>query len=290
MSALATIAPATVNLDAFDYSQPVPLYAPHTGADAERAVGELRGIVEHAIVHQPRSLQKRIGPSEVGNPCDHCLTAQLAGWDKTPEGTPWLTTIGTAVHGWLEEQVLEHENARNAVHTTGRRWLTEREVTVGQIGGVDVTGHSDLFDVETGTVIDHKIVGPTTLRSAPRGPKGAYRPQAHLYGRGFAAAGFTVTAVAILYWARNGGWSDAVLWTEPYDEQVALEALARANQLHTNLTALASISTEARDAWITSLPRAKGCWDCARYPDQRPADDATLGGLLTPARVGGSTK
>ncbi|KON72578.1 hypothetical protein M768_13805 [Cellulosimicrobium cellulans F16] len=77
------------------------------------------------------------------------------------------------------------------------------------------------------------------------------------------------------------------LWSEPYDEQIAVDALDRANRLHANLAALESISTAARDAWITQQPRATGCWDCSRYPDghgltkpgHRPPAD-TLAGLI----------
>ena len=65
------------------------------------------------------------------------------------------------------------------------------------------------------------------------------------------------------------------------------DALDRANRLHANLTALESISTEARDAWISQLPRDPDCYDCARYPDghgltkpgHRPPAD-TIAGLI----------
>lgn len=43
---------------------------------------EIRGIIEDHITNQPRSLQKEIGPSELGTDCLHCLAARLAGWEK----------------------------------------------------------------------------------------------------------------------------------------------------------------------------------------------------------------
>lgn len=49
---------------------------------------EIRGIIEDHITNQPRSLQKEIGPSELGTDCLHCLAARLAGWEKrqSPHG------------------------------------------------------------------------------------------------------------------------------------------------------------------------------------------------------------
>jgi hypothetical protein len=59
---------------------------------------EYRNIVERAIDNTPRSLQTRIGPSEIGNPCDACLINKLAGTPERREpGTSWLPFIGTRV-------------------------------------------------------------------------------------------------------------------------------------------------------------------------------------------------
>ena len=266
----AGIRPVPHDPDLFDYSTLPPLTVPFDGTSPDASIGQVRGVIEHAVINSPRSLQKRIGPSEVGTACDHCLAAKLAGWEQTEEGMAWLPFVGTAVHAELERIVTEHENARNANHTTGRRWLCERRVTVGQIGGVDITGSTDLFDVAAGTTWDWKIVGPGTLKSVrAHGPSEVYRVQAHLYGRGWAAAGHDVRHVGIVYLPRNDmrGIDAGLLWHEPYNAQVAVDALARAERFHTNLTALTALGTAARDAWISGLPRDRGCFDCKRYPD-----------------------
>lgn len=268
-----------------------PVHAPYQGGTADDAYRDVRALIEHAIVHQPRSLQKRIGPSELGTPCQACLAAKLAGWQKNDDGVPWLPTVGTAVHALFSEFIIEHENDRNATHTTGIRWLSEQTVTVGHLGDTPITGSVDLFDTHTGTVIDFKVVGASTLRNARRGPSEVYRTQVALYAHGYAAAGYDVRNVGIWFVPRNSvTLNDAIWWHEPYDPARAVAALERANQLHTNLTALQSISTEARDAWITSLPRDPGCWDCPRWPGNEhlpkpghapPRDQ--LAGLIAPA-------
>lgn len=252
-----------------------PIHATYQGGDPAASLSDLREIIEHAITHEPRTLQTTIGPSEIGDPCDHCLAAKLAGWAKTEHGMPWLPTVGTAVHRLLEDYVIDHENARtNGNHTAPRRFLVEQPVMVGHIGGREVWGHTDVLDLEAGVSIDYKCVGATTLRTAKAGPSDVYRTQAHLYAKGWNDAGTRVDHVAIWYVPRNSvSLDNGVIWHEPYDPTIALEALERANRIHTNLATLATISTEARDAWITGLPRAEGCWDCMRYPD-RPTTPA----------------
>lgn len=236
----------------------------------EGAAAEIRGVITGTITAHPRSKQKRIGPSEIGTPCDHCLAAKLAGWEQTEIGIPWLPAIGTAMHEWLEMAVLQYEVARmkNTGDTTNH-FFCEAKVDVGEIRGQHITGSCDLFHVPSGTVIDYKLVGATTLRQAKAsGPSDTYRAQAHLYGRGWARDGQTVNHVAIFYLPRNSvNFDDAYLWHEPWNETIALTALERANRIAANIDALETVSEQARDQWITSLPRDSGCWNCNRYPD-----------------------
>jgi hypothetical protein len=125
---------------------------------------------------------------------------------------------------------------------------------VGHIAGQEIWGSTDLFDHDTRTVIDHKIVGKSTLDNARRhGPSPTYRTQAHLYGMGWINAGQPVTDVAIAYLPRQA---------------VSLDQAV-----------LAAISTAARDAYITGLPRHDGCFDCSRFPD-RPTTPSALEQLI----------
>ncbi|MFD6094555.1 PD-(D/E)XK nuclease family protein [Oerskovia sp. NPDC060338] len=240
----------------------------YQGGDPAPALGELRDVIEHAITHHPRSLQRTIGPSEIGTPCEHCLAAKLAGWEQTRDGIPWLPTIGTATHAWLEDAFIAHELDRNRREHVGFRWVTEERVMVGHIGGREIWGSTDLLDTAVGMTVDWKVVGSSTLKAAKAGPSPVYRVQADLYAKGWNDAGVRVDHVAIAYLPRNAVSLDqAVWWHAPHDRARAEQALARAERLHTNLAALESISTAARDAWITQLPRDARCYDCARFPD-----------------------
>ena len=187
---------------------------------------DLTAIIETAILNIPRNLQTQIGPSSLGSPCDRCLITELANLQAPDEYAPWLPTIGTAVHEWLEAALIRH------LMTSGSdRWIPEGKVEVGTIGGQPITGHSDVYDTLTGTVVDYKLVGTTSLRTArTEGPKLTHQRQTHLYGRGWANAGYKVRNVAIWYLPRNGmRIRDGLYWEEPYNEQIALDALARAD-------------------------------------------------------------
>ncbi|MBC7308268.1 MAG: hypothetical protein H5T80_15360, partial [Dietzia sp.] len=262
-----------------------PLYAGHAGGDPRVAFAEARAVIEHAILHHPRTLQTEIGPSELGG-CEHCVAARLAGLEQTDDGIPWLPTIGTAVHAWIEAAFIEHENNRGAQHTTGLRYLTEVEVLVGHIAGRPIHGKADLVDVVVGMTTDWKIVGATTLRSAKAGPSDQYRTQQHLYAKGLNDAGIRIDHVSIAYLPRNAVSLDAaVWWVEPYQPEIATAALDRANRLAANIQALRDGAGEAALlAWIAALPREDGCRDCARWADAPPSSRTRS---LTAEFVGG---
>lgn len=250
-------------------------YTAFAGLDPKASLKEARHIIEQAIIFQPRSLQKRIGPSEIGTPCDHCLAAKLAGWQQTERGVPWLPYIGTSVHEKLE-MVFGMHNVERVEQGKPMRYLMEQKTMVGHIGGTEIWGSTDLVDLEAGMTVDWKIVGASTLKQAKSGPSPVYHAQADLYAKGWNDAGIRIDHVAIAYLPRNAVSLDqAIWWTAPHDRSRAEDALARANRLHSNLTVLESISIQARDTWISGLARSGHCFDCKRYPDappERPRD------------------
>lgn len=215
----------------------------------------LRPVIEQAIVNQPRSLQTRIGPSEIGTPCSACLVCKLAGAPKIADSLPWLPFIGTCVHTQLE-----------GIFAADDRWLTEQEVTVGEIGGQPITGHADLYDTATGTVYDWKIVGKTTLDAVRRkglaAAKPTYQVQRHLYGVGFEAAGYPVNEVVAVFLPRNHISIDALhIDSAPFDRTIAEAGLTRANNAHAYLT------QHGLDAALAYVGGHDGSdYDCARYP------------------------
>lgn len=232
-------------------------------ADPQAVPTELRTIIEAAIANQPRSLQKAIGPSELGMDCTRCLTHKLAGTPEQAQSAAWLPFVGTAVHEELEAIFIRHEQTR-ATLGMPHRYLPENRVTVGHIGGTPIAGSTDLFDTHTGTVTDWKIVGTNTLRSVKgNGASGQYRKQGMLYGKGWEDAGFTVTTILIYFLPRNAvSLADAIGWSAPYDRNVAEEALAHAERIH-NLITTAGLP----DALQAAGPHLGTGFTCRRYAD-----------------------
>jgi len=222
----------------------------------------MEAVIFDAIANQPRSQQTLIGPSEIGTDCVRCLARKLAGVERNkPQGIndlPWLPFLGTSMHEMLE-------GFFRSANVDGEtpRWLVETRLTVGAIGPNVIQGSCDLFDTSTGTVIDHKLVGTTKLASVTRkGPGDTYRIQAHLYGLGWKNAGYNVNEVAVKFYPRNNiSLAAGIFWSEPFDEQVALDALARANEIYAKVT-----STEDLNAYLRTLDTSKDCFSCSEYP------------------------
>lgn len=247
---------------------------------------ELLQLIKTRILHHPRSLQVAIGPSEIGHSCARRIGYKLAGMpERTDQAPNWKATVGTAVHAWMEE-MLDTDNLSYAERTGSgqERWFIETRVNVGELNGVDIEGSCDVFDRVTGTVIDWKTNGKTILaKYKSKGPSPEYRAQAHLYGRGWQRKGMTVRNVMIIFLPRDGMLEDAVVWTEPYDEQIAIDALTRATGISVLLDAFgdqAYSHLQTADAFCRMCPFFRfGSTDltagCPGDPGARPNAPAT---------------
>lgn len=180
----------------------------------------LTEMILWADQNAPRSQQVAIGPSELGEPCERKLMYRLAG--ARPVNTrrdPWPAIVGTAIHEWLERAVNRFQGVAGA-----QRWLTELVVVPNPL----VTGHSDLYDTWTHTVIDWKTKGEKPMRDfRANGPSGEHKSQLHLYGMGQVRAGRKVERVAIVALPRSGWLGGMEVWSEPYDPEIAEQALDR---------------------------------------------------------------
>ncbi|ADD43859.1 PD-(D/E)XK nuclease family protein [Stackebrandtia nassauensis] len=235
---------------------------------------DLARVIREYSDSRPRSRQVNIGPSEIGVECLRRLGYKALGYAASNGGgDPLPPFIGTAVHAELAA-AFEADNER-----LGRvRWLVEHRVTVRG----SIRGTLDLYDHDTRTVIDHKIVGPSTLqKTRAGGPSEQYRAQVHLYGYGLSAE-MPVERVAIAYFPRAGHLDGRIIWAEPFDPAVAETALDRlASVIH--LAGVLQVDDHP-DRWahVPATP-GPGCAFCPFFNAQgvTDADTASCPGTST---------
>ena len=169
----------------------------------------------------PRSQQTNIGPSEIGSPCDRQIAYRIAAIDEiNTRQDPWAAVIGTAIHRWLQEAVNDWVNDQSGP----RNLFTEIELQFGEL----ITGHCDLYDAESETVIDWKTVGPNALKDVEAGRiSTGYMIQTQLYGYMFAQQNIPVKRVALVFVPRASSLNRMRVWSAIYDPTVAETALAR---------------------------------------------------------------
>lgn len=199
-----------------------PLFADGDGSQGhnEAMKRDLSEVIRWAHDGQPRSRQIMVGPSELGEPCARKIAYRIAGVRPLNQNMdPWPATVGTAVHAWLEQAIGKFQAAAGAV-----RWLTETTVQVDDL----VTGHVDLYDLETRSVWDFKTLNSDNIKKyRESGPIPNHRAQVHLYGKGMIRGGYPVDRVGLIGLPRSGWLSGMWVWSEVYDERIASEALSR---------------------------------------------------------------
>jgi hypothetical protein len=240
------------------FTQPAGTVTEHeTGAGAAIAA-MIRQLVIDTANNAPRSRQRRIGPSEVGNPCSRALAYKASDWPEVPgaDRDPWASIQGTAVHAWMAE-LFEKRDPK------GERYLVEKRVTVRQGYTYDSTiaGSADLYDRASGTVYDWKIVGVSSLQKyRSSGPGDQYRIQANLYGLGMENAGETPQRVAIVFLPRHHVLEPYV-WVDDYRRDVAEQAIARLDAIRELVLKLDPEKHPERWAMFPTDPKAK-CMFC----------------------------
>jgi len=200
---------------------------------------DLTEIVIWANNNARRSLQVGLGCSEVGQECDLRLAYRMANMPAVHHGNDsWPATVGTAIHAWMEQAVNDFQGVNGV-----RRWLTELEVFPSLI----VAGHTDLYDIETSTVLDWKFPSPDNLKKMrTSGPPLQYVTQVQLYGLGHENAGRPVKRVGLVALGRQGWLKDMWVWTTEYDREHALGAIKR---IHTIGARMIELGLPESGAW-----------------------------------------
>lgn len=172
-----------------------------------------------------RSQQKTMGPSQIGTPCDRKIVMHILGAPKVnPGGDNWAAFCGTQIHRGLEDMLKWADAGQGRFATEMRVKFNSALVPGGTLDALDRV----LFMVD-----DHKTMGEWSLNKLrTKGPTPLQRTQVHLYGMGARQRGEKVDYVSLIGWPREeASLADLYVWVEPYDPQVARDALARVDQL-----------------------------------------------------------
>jgi hypothetical protein len=221
---------------------------------AENLRQDLVDIIRWTDNRSARSMQKTIGPSELGDPCERKIAYRLAG---IPEVNDWMdplpAIVGTAIHTWMESAVSQFQKIHHM-----DRWATEVTVHPDR----NVVGHADLYDSELQAVIDYKTVSPSKLKDwKAHGPSEQYKDQVNLYARGCINAGLPVQFVCLVAIPRSGWLSDIRVWLERAEPDRAQRALDRMYGLADKLIA----QGDQLDFEAIGASPGRGCSYCPWY-------------------------
>ena len=244
---------------------------------ASRYSHELRRVVAEHAAAAPRQLQTQLGPSGMGVLCHRQVVGTMAGLPAINQvSDPWPSIVGTAVHAWLAE-AFTADNVRHDL----RRWIAEQRVTPHP----DHPGTADLYDAVEQAVVDHKVLGETSLAKlrSPDGPPRRYVVQLLLYGLGYRRLGLPVKRVVLAAYPRTGSRLDGIyVWDHPWtsaDNQLLDEVFDQTRQRRV----MADLVTAGR-LDINQVPRTPGedCFFCPLYsPRAREGDPGCPGTTTT---------
>lgn len=183
-----------------------------------------------------RDKQKKVGASDLSDPCSLCLWEKLHGVHKEyPSDWPMGAKIGTAIHAELE-QLMRFEYGRDV-------WCEVR-VQIGEYEGYGpVKSTSDLYVPKERLLVDYKTTTKKKLKHLSSLINAgldttdqkllAYRAQTHLYGLGMQYTyDETPKDLCILFVPRDASSPhDLVEWRFPYDQEAAEGVFERGRAL-----------------------------------------------------------
>lgn len=226
---------------------------------AKAVKDELTTMIIWAEASRERSLQVKLGPSELGTSCDRQLAYRIMGLQgpNLDMADPWAGFVGSSIHHRTEESIRRYQ----AAHPNAPVWNIEEEVKI--VPGL-IEGHADLN--RGNILVDEKSAGRTVMAEVRKnGPSVKYKVQLMLYAYGLRLQGRPIDTVALAFVPREGYLRDMFVWAAPYDEAMALEYLARPYRLRDDLVRLQVQQHPENWAKIPAEPSYMGCQYCPMW-------------------------
>jgi hypothetical protein len=238
-------------------------------------------LVKDYAARAPRTLQKHLGPSELGEPCQRQKVMKMAQLTRVSNvHDPWASVMGTAGHAYVED-MYKWDNDRRIKQGLQGNWYAERRVcpdpdpATGEPGPFSHPGTADLYDIENKALVDHKFLGKTSLaKLVKHGPKTVYYIQFLLYRRGYQLLGYEVNRVVLLAWPRTESYLDNMyVWEHtPTAEDDALVDRVLAEAAHLEKVAPLVQAGHLNIMDIPASPSDDSCSWCPLYRPQSARD------------------
>lgn len=220
-----------------------------------------------------RSLQAKLGPSEVGS-CAYCVGYTMASKlcdmpDRDPDPFGYAAHIGTMCHYYLEHKL-------DLVHGAGYDIETFRETKLKDIFEVEgygaVSGSCDLMVPDWCRTFDYKFPGSWSYdkvaaaiakgRNAERQgkevtsahkPSMQYRVQQQIYAEGWRQLGYQIDKCVIIFLPRHtNSVNDVIFWEEEVNPTLYEAAIAN----------VGIIWEYVKDGELDDLPSDPDCFTC----------------------------
>lgn len=190
-----------------------------------------------------RDQQRKVGASQISDPCTYHLAKALSGEKETPSKY-WLGgKIGTATHLFIEDSISRADLA-DFPELEGCK--VEEKIVLGELEGYGtVSSKPDLALVKNNHLIDWKTSTRDKSRKFQRtlddrtySSKEAeytlnkYVAQTQLYAWGLNNAGIPIDGISLVFINRDGSSSpDVWNYTFEYSEELALAVWTRLEQI-----------------------------------------------------------
>jgi hypothetical protein len=159
--------------------------------------------------------------------------------------------VGVAIHSHLEAIFAKFPD----------RFEVESKVKIR----ANLAGTVDLYDKENGIVIDWKTTSPANVKEKRNsGASQQQIIQVMLYAYGKAQEGHDVKQVGLAFLPTGGQISDMYLELHPYDEQIAIGALQRLDNVYELLSTVDVEKSPTMWAVIPAVP-SRNCNYCPYF-------------------------
>lgn len=177
-----------------------------------------------------RDKQRKVGASQISDPCTRHLAHALAGTEQAPQKY-WLGgKIGTSIHAFIESAIAV-SNDPNLADA-----IVERKIELGDVPGYGlVSSKPDLLLANHNLLVDWKTTTRAKIKKIKDFTDGIkqdtasqytvekYLGQANLYAWGLNKSGYEIDDIALVFINRDGTYeNDIYPLVTKYDEPFAV--------------------------------------------------------------------